>query len=141
MSNAQYHRKETLELNPMPQDILDNVLEDTICKALSLIGQEVVPEDLHACHRMTNRDRVIVKFKNRKLKHNVPIKDNNLDQKIFKLSRLNFAVKKCKKMKNLGKTHSSWFCNNAVNVKLTENGRIHKIFHFIDIEKLLDINN
>ena len=27
------------------------------------------------------------------------------------------------------------------NIKLTENGRIHKMFHVIDIEKLLDINN
>ena len=46
-------------------------MEDTICKALSLTGQEVVPEDIHACHQMSNRDRVIVKFKDRKLKHNV----------------------------------------------------------------------
>ena len=48
VSNAQYHRRETLKLNPMPQDIHNNVLEDTICKALSLTGQEAVPEDLHA---------------------------------------------------------------------------------------------
>ena len=81
VSNAQYHRRETLELNPVPQDIHDNVLEDTICKALSLTGQEVVPEDLHACHRMSNRDRVIVKFKDRKLKHNVQIKRKNLHKK------------------------------------------------------------
>ena len=52
VTNAQYHRRETLELNPVPQDIHDSVLEDAICKALLLTGQEVVPEDLHACHRM-----------------------------------------------------------------------------------------
>ena len=157
VSNAQYHRRETLELNPVSQDIHDNVLEDTICKALSLTGQEVVPEDLHACHRMSNRDRVIVKFKDRKLKHNVQIKRKNLHQKSLELSRLKFSGKlfvsesmcfenhqlayKCRKLKNLGKIHSTWFYNNAVNIKLTENGRIHKIFHIIDIEKLLDIDN
>ena len=48
---------------------------------------------------------------------------------------------KCKKLKILGKIHSTWFYNNAVNIKLTENGRIHKIFHIIDTEKLLDIDN
>ena len=48
-SNAQYHRRETLKLNSMPQDIHNNVQEDAICKALSLTGQEAVPEDLHAC--------------------------------------------------------------------------------------------
>ena len=69
VSNTQYHRRETLELNPVPQDIHDNVLENTICKALSLTGQEAVPED-----------RVIVKFKDRKLKHNVQIKRKNLHQ-------------------------------------------------------------
>ena len=50
LSNAQYHRRETLELNPVSQDIHDNVLEDTICNAFPLTSQEVVPEDLHACH-------------------------------------------------------------------------------------------
>ena len=145
MNNAQYHRRETLELNPVPQDIHDNVLENTICKALSLTGQEVVPEDLHACHRMSNRDRVIVKPKDRKLKHNVQIKH----QKSLELSRLKLSEKrfvsesmwfenheltyKCRKLKNLGKIYSTWFYNNAVNINLTENGRIHKIFHIIDI--------
>ena len=71
-SNAQYHRRETLELNPVSH--IHNVLEDTKCKALSLTGQEVVPEDLDSCHQMSNCDRVIVKFKNRKLKHNIQIK-------------------------------------------------------------------
>ena len=72
----------------MSQDIYENVLENIICKALSLTGQEVVPEDLRACHRMSNRDRVIVKFKDRKLKHNVQIKLKNLHQKSLELSRL-----------------------------------------------------
>ena len=50
VSNSQYHRRETLVLNPVPQGIDDNVLEDEICKALTLTGLEVVPKDLHACH-------------------------------------------------------------------------------------------
>ena len=41
----------------------------------------------------------------------------------------------------LGKIHSTWLYNNAVNTKLTENGRIHKIFLIVDIEKLLEIDN
>ena len=48
---------------------------------------------------------------------------------------------KWRKLKNLGKIHSTWFYSNAVNIKYTENDRIHKIFHTIDIEKLLDIDN
>ena len=31
--------------------------------------------------------------------------------------------------------------NNVVNLKLTEHGRIYKIFHVTDIENLLEIDN
>ena len=48
---------------------------------------------------------------------------------------------KCRQLKNAGKLHSTWFWNNAVNVKLIERGNPVKIFHIIDIEKLLGIDN
>ena len=37
--------------------------------------------------------------------------------------------------------HSTWFFNNVVNIKLTENGIVHKIFHVTDIENLLETDN
>ena len=48
---------------------------------------------------------------------------------------------KCRQLKSARKIHSTWFFNNAVNLKLTEHGRIHKIFHVTDIENLLEVNN
>ena len=66
VTNSQYIRKETIELNPMPADITEDVLGESICKALSLTGVNVVPNDLHVCHRMKRTDRVIVEFKCRK---------------------------------------------------------------------------
>ena len=68
MTNSQYSRRETIELNPVPADITEDVLQENICKTLSLTGVNVVPNDLHACHRMKRSDRVIVKFKCRKQK-------------------------------------------------------------------------
>ena len=81
----------------------------------------------------------------------------NLHQKSLELARLKFSGKlfvsesmrfenhqlpsKCRKLKNLGKIRSTWFYNNAVNIKFTENGRIRNILHIIDIEKLIDIDN
>ena len=50
VNNAQHHRRESLEVNPVPRNIEDNVLEETVCKVISLIGNEVTPDDLHACH-------------------------------------------------------------------------------------------
>ena len=50
VTNSQYSRRETIELNPVPAEIHEDVFEDSICKALSLTGVNVVPEDLQACH-------------------------------------------------------------------------------------------
>ena len=63
VSNPQYSRRETTEVNTVPAEIQDDVLEASICKALSLTGVTVAPEDLHACHRMKRSDRVMTKFK------------------------------------------------------------------------------
>ena len=48
---------------------------------------------------------------------------------------------KCPQLKAAWKIHTTWFFNNVVNIKLTEHGRIHKIFHDTDIENLLEIDN
>ena len=71
LNNTQYNRRETLEINPVPSDIADDVLEQSVCHALSLTGISVEPDDLQACHHMRKRDRVIIKFKCRKQKHHV----------------------------------------------------------------------
>ena len=52
LNNAQYNRRETLEINPVPSDIADDVLEQSVCQALSLTGTSVEPDDLQTCHRM-----------------------------------------------------------------------------------------
>ena len=75
----------------MPADITDDVLEENICKALSLTGVNVVPNDLHACHRMKRTDRVIVKFKCRKQKNYVMYKRKSLGCKSQELRKLKFS--------------------------------------------------
>ena len=60
VSNSQYHRRETLEMNPVPSAIEDNVLEETVYQALSLTGINMSPDELHTCHRLNKKGRVIV---------------------------------------------------------------------------------
>ena len=36
LSNTQYNRKETYEINLVPSDVADDVLEQSVCQALSL---------------------------------------------------------------------------------------------------------
>ena len=81
----------SLELNPVPAEIQEDVLEDSICKALSLAGVNVVPEDLQASHRMKSSDRVIVKFKCRKQKQSLIYKRKNQGTKAQELTNLKFS--------------------------------------------------
>ena len=60
VNNAQYHRRESLEINPVPASIDDDVLESSVCRALSLTSHEVKPDDLQACHRLKKKDTVII---------------------------------------------------------------------------------
>ena len=90
VTNSQYSRRETIELNPVPADITEDVLEENICKALSLTGVNVVPNDLHACHWMKKTDResnLNVASK----KNSVMYKHKNLGNKSQELSNLKFS--------------------------------------------------
>ena len=158
LNNAQYNRRETLEINPVPSDIADDVLEQSVCQVLSLTGTSVEPDNLQACHRMRKKDRVIIKFKCRKQKkHRVFLNRKTLQNKSLDLIQLKFSGKlfvnesmcyenhqltyKCRQLKSARKIHSAWFYNSTLHIKLVENGPIHKIFHPTDIEKVLGDDN
>ena len=50
VTNAQNHRRESVEVNPFPASVSDEELGLNMCKALSIIGNEVKPDDLQASH-------------------------------------------------------------------------------------------
>ena len=149
VNNAQYHRCESLEINPVPATIGDDVLEGSICRALSLTGHQMKPDDLQTCHHLKKKDTMIVKFKCRKQKRSILINRKSLRNKSDDLTELNFSGRfffsesmyhenhqlsyKCRQLKNAGKIHSTWFWNNSVNVKLNERSQPTKIHHVIDI--------
>ena len=157
VSNSQYHRRETLEINPAPSAIQENVLEKTVCQALFLTGINVSPDELHSCHRLNKKYRVIVKFKCRKHRQNVLYNRRNLESKRLELTQLKFSGKllvseslsygnqqlayKCQKLKSGRKICSTWFYNNCVNIKLSERSNPVKIFHVRDIENLVGADN
>ena len=90
VTNSQWKRRETIELNPVPGEIHEDVLEESICKALSLTVVNVVSEDFQDCRRMKRLDRVIVKFKCHKQKNLLIYKRKNLGTKSQKLTTLKF---------------------------------------------------
>ena len=60
-----------IEISPVPLELSNADLEVLVCKALSLTGNEVSPDDLEACHRLKKKENVIMKFKSRKLKYKI----------------------------------------------------------------------
>ena len=89
LSNAQYTRRKTLEINPVPSDIADDVLEQSVCQ----YGITAEPDNLQACHRMRKKDRVIIKFKCRRQKHCVLLSRKTLQNKSLDLAQLKFSGK------------------------------------------------
>ena len=104
---------------------------------------------------LEKRNRVIVKFKCRKQRQNVLFNRKKLKDKSSDITQLRFSGKlfisesmshenhqlayRYRQLKTAGKTQSTWFFNNTVNLKLTDNSPIHKISHIADIEKVLGI--
>ena len=61
-ANAQYSRRECLEISGIPSSVSDNDLEDVACKALTKTGVERPEKDIESCHRICKRGTTIVKF-------------------------------------------------------------------------------
>lgn len=61
--DSQYSWGETIASNLVPAEIKDDVLEEYICKALSLTGENVIPDDLQDCHSMKMLEKVTVTLK------------------------------------------------------------------------------
>ena len=45
-ANAQYSRRECLEISGIPSSVSDNDLEDVVCKAITKAGVEVSDKDI-----------------------------------------------------------------------------------------------
>ena len=61
LDSLQCLRREVIEINPVPDNIQDTHLEESIYQALSLTGTPISAGDHEGCHRIKRRDRVIVK--------------------------------------------------------------------------------
>ena len=66
-ANAQYSRRECLEIVGIPRSVDDNSLEEKVIQVFEKFGCNIDSSNIEAFHRITKRnDRVIVKFSRRK---------------------------------------------------------------------------
>ena len=119
LNTPQYFRRETIEINPIRQSIPSADLENKVCQVLSLTGTIVTPDNLQACHRRKNKEKVIVKFKDIKQRNKVIFNRKELKSKGEQLQDLQFCLSlfvndsmcfesqslfyKCWQLKNVGK--------------------------------------
>ena len=105
---------------------------------------------------MKTRGRVILKFKDRKVRYEVMAKRKKLMEKQNELKELHFEESyfrsdsmctennslfyKCRQLKNAKRIHACWFFNNAINVRLMDKDLIFEIVHESDLEELLSNN-
>ena len=113
MINAQYTRRETLEINPVSSDIAYDVLEQSVCQ----YGISAEPDDLQ------------LKFSGKLFVNERMCHQNH--QLAYEYHQL----------KSARKIHSTSFYNSSLHIKLVENGPIHKIFNPTNIEKVFGVDN
>ena len=65
-ANAQYSRREFLEVAGIPRDVSNDNLESKVFEGFSKVGTDMLSRDIGTCHRLTKNDRDIVKFLLRK---------------------------------------------------------------------------
>ena len=158
LDSSKYLRREMIEIDPVPEDIQDTQLEESIYQALSLTGTSVSTGDLEECHTMRRRDRVIVKFSSRRKRNYVTFKKKSLNGKSDELKNLGFTSVKlfisdsmchenhqlfyrCRQLKRRGLLHSAWFFSNCIYIKVGKNSSATKIKPACDIDKTLNMEN
>ena len=157
LDNSQYLRREMIEISPVPLEVSNDELEGLVCKALSLTGNKVSPDDLEACHHLKKKENVIIQFRSRKLKYKIINNRKIMKNKSKELNELKFSNNlyisesmcagnhglffKCQKLKKARKIFNTWFFNNAINVQLIQNGEIDKVFHTEDLASLLKVDD
>ena len=91
VSHMQYNRRESVEIHGFPETITDRNLEEKSKELLEEIGcGKIKSSQIHACHRMKNKNVTIIRFVNRKTADNAlhnRAKLKNIDRKKYNLEQ------------------------------------------------------
>ena len=145
-ANAQYSRRECLDVIGIPSEVNADVLEKKVLNIFGKLGCDIPPERIEACHRISKKSStVIVKFTRRKdcqqvwsVKKDlqkIKMEDVNLlgQNKLFINRSLCLYYKvlwpKSKKSHSLGKIFSFYISSDAIQIKVNENSSPLSIIH------------
>ena len=152
LRSLQYNRRESIEIHGVPRSVKDDQLEGFCAKILQEIGcGDIGDKDVHACHRLRNKDKTIIRFTNRKfadraLHNRRKLKDINkvtfnipdasrglfINESLCKpMSFLCFKVRSAMKAKTI-ESYNLW----KGKLSLKVNGEEHYISHVEDLIEL-----
>ena len=150
-ANAQYSRRECLEVSGIPNTIKQDELENKVLTIFKKVGCDIKNENIEACHRVRRKNNLIIKFSKRKdcqQVYSVKKDLGKLDMKEVDLPEgtqvyINQSLcpyykslwSKSKKLRTLGKIHSFLISNSTIKLKLQENSVPVAITHNSDFQK------
>ena len=151
-ANAEYSRRECLEIVSIPRSVDDNSLEEKVVQVFEKVGCNIDSSNIEVCHRITKRNgRVIVKFSGRKdcqrllsVKMNLQklkMEDIGLtgDNKVFVNHSLcpyyRVLWSKSKVLLNMGKINRLIVSSGTAKVKISEIRAPISINHADDFSK------
>ena len=160
-ANAQYSRRECIEISGIPSSVPDKELEGKVIEVFDKLGCNVNEHSIEACHRIKKgSDKTIVKFNKRKdCQQIMSVKKDLRDMDFTSLevpegtnlffneslcSNYRWLWSICKQLKNKHFIYSFYTVNGNVKVKKEEGGVPTNITHIVDLENLLpgvDVRN
>ena len=152
-ANAQYSRRECIEVSGIPTSVSDNDLEGKVLEVFENLGVSVKEDNVEACHRIRkSSDRTIIKFSRRKdCQQIMSVKKDlrNLNPSDIGLpagttifvneslcSYYRWLWSNCKKLKGSKLIHDFYTVNGTVKVKHHEGDLPCPVTHIEDLKKI-----
>ena len=148
--NAQYSRKESIELQGFNPETPNEQIEEHVIEILNLIKEDdeqpFTKDDIQACHKLKKKSNVICKFisrrrmrsviSNRKKLKNKDLKQHHVPGGLYIVESMTPAFNtldwKCRQLRKANIIENCWFFNG--NYTIVKNNVRHKIYHDVDIE-------
>ena len=145
-TNAQYWKRECLELVSIPKGVEQKDLEGKVLSVLEKVGCKIDPDNIEDCHRLSKKnDNVIIKFSRRKdCQHfhrvkrdlrNLNLEDLGfhgenriyINRSLCQYYRMLWS--KSKKLHSMGRIHSFYIADESIKIKVHENSTPLAIIH------------
>ena len=150
-ANAQYSRRECLEVVGVPRKVEQKDLESKVLSVLEKVGCKINPDNIEGCHRLSKKsDNIIIRFSRRKdCQHVLRVKKDlqnvNLEVLAFHGENkiyINWSLcqyyqmlwSKSKKLHSMGRIHSFYIAGESVKIKVHENSTPLATIHVNDFE-------